>query len=103
MRKITYTTKLHVHRLELMLNKPDICKRCPAIDVNSIDINISGIVHTYKNNPCIVCRGFLGYTIPKYETKRLLANYGYCPCIHLGQKAIPLTLKAIQKYRKETT
>lgn len=93
MRKITYTTKLHVHRLELMLNRPDICEHCPAVPKTLRRAFISYLI-SYKNPPCPICTKFVGYEFTDTVS---------CPCHQLKDKAIPLTLKAIQKYRKETT
>jgi len=97
MKKITYTTKLHVHRLELLLNKPNLCTICPAGYINK-DVrsyNLTDYMHArYTKNPCEVCTNFLGYD---KET------VGICPCICFGADIIPHTLKAIKAYRKEAS
>jgi hypothetical protein len=93
MRKPTYTTKLHAHRLTIMMGKGEPCGHCPASRGFEVDQE-PGEMWSTQINPCQVCRDFLiTPNNPRWHSK--------CPCHSLGEEdAIKLTNKALNRYYK---
>jgi hypothetical protein len=96
-----YTTKEHVYRLKLMFNKieknsdlscDDLCPAARELSSNQMDHSI------WINDPCVVCRGFLGI---KDELRT--DHSQLCPCHFYGdsEAAHSVTWKAINKWEAE--
>ena len=113
-KRIRYTEKLHAHRLELMLNREDVCDRCPAIPANALCGHFMMSEYwkaTYTEIPCRVCRLFVITRTSREERDISLINEFVetweeivgeipCPCSFL-RDPIKSSLKAIAQYRKE--
>jgi hypothetical protein len=121
---IRYTERFHAHRLELMLNRNDICKRCPAIPAKQLSENFDMdgyFFQTYTERPCKVCKLFVIKRLSREDMKmNHILPWGYitntelqasqiaiikdiwadivCPCGFLRDPVIA-SLKAIAKYR----
>lgn len=89
---ITYTTKLHVYRLKLMLKRKHLEHHCPATKNFNVKNEIK--IH-WANNPCFVCLEFLDLI---YED--MYGNLKFeCPCCVFGpQIARRKSIRAILRY-----
>ena len=86
--KPTYTTKLHAHRLSLMMLRDEPCGCCPAAP--EFYFERRSMAQLWKNCPCFICRDFVD-----------IKDSAKCPCTSLGEKkAITRTHKKLKEYYK---
>jgi len=112
--KSTYTKKVHIHRLRLMLKRDDPCGCCPAAKMFNAE-GYPNILWKDYPNICNVCRSFIGLhpiTVPDAnydwampqewfdEASDLCDMYSIkrCPCNALGpEEALKQTILALKK------
>lgn len=100
--KRKYTTRIHVQRVKRVLEKPDPCNLCPASrryqpghnakEMWFDSFGCEGTVFPVDNDPCIICRKFLG----------LGGRPWRCPCKQLGkEEAIRRAHLAVEKWEEK--
>ena len=92
--KSTYTKKVHIHRLRLMLKRDDPCGCCPAAKMFNAE-GYPNILWKDYPNICNVCRSFIGL---HPVTKCDMYSIKKCPCNALGpEEALKQTILALKK------
>ncbi len=80
-----YTVKMYVYRIRLMFKREYPCKCCPKRKGFRLE---KGYFLLWKNNPCHICKNFLGLNIS-----------ALCPCYMFpGGDAITRSNIAIMRY-----
>jgi hypothetical protein len=94
-KKPTYTTKLHAHRLTIMMGRRSPCGCCPAAKEFN-PLTQPSEMWSENLNPCFICQRF----VSKPNDLRLWTDK--CPCIALGEKkALKRTNEALNLYYKK--